>query len=342
MNIALGQVIKNLRQEKGITQEQLAKHFGLSCQAISKWENGTTYPDITLLPELAIFFGITIDRLFSISYDDHLARIDNMLNNEFIISHENFIYAERILNEILQQNPKDSSAYLRKARLYLHRANRDTLAAGSSAEKGLENSPFDMNLHGIYINVRNQRKEYDRMIFFYEKFIEKYPNWLQGYLYLIEGYIKDTKPKQALETIEKARLIEKNPKLSLLEGDVYLINGEKDNATKLWELTAAENEQDASILWGAADRLSKLEHYDKAILLWTKAHEIPPHYLDSIYSLAFLYNRLERYEDAIKEWEHILYDQKTYWNASEGSILDWPRQEIKRLNEKLKDKETSY
>lgn len=101
MNIALGQVIKSLRQEKGITQEQLANHFGLTSQAISKWENGATYPDITLLPELAIFFGVSIDDLFSINNDDHLARIDNMLENEYLISPENFKYAERILNGML-------------------------------------------------------------------------------------------------------------------------------------------------------------------------------------------------------------------------------------------------
>lgn len=338
MNIALGQVIKKLRQEKGITQELLAAHFGLSCQAISKWETGTTFPDITLLPELAIFFGVTIDSLFSISRDDHLTRIDNMLNNEFIISHENFVYGERVLNEILEENPKDSAAYVRKGRMHLHRANSDTIAASRNAVQGLEISPFDIDLHGIYINVRRQRQENSKLIQFYEEFTAKYPNWMKGYFYLIEGYIRERKLKQASETIEKAKAVKRNPMLSLYEGDICLLNGEKDNAARIWETTAEDNETDPSILEKAADRLAKLEYYDKAILLWNKAYEIPPHYLGSLYSMAFLFNELGRYEESIKEWERILYAQKTYWNASEGAILDWPRHEIELLKQKTHKK----
>src|SRR5690606_19462652 len=108
-----------------------------------KWENGTTFPDITLLPELAIFFGVRIDDLFAINRDDHLVRIDNMLENEYRISPENFNYAERVLDDMLADNPQDPSVLKRKSQLYLHRAHRDTLAAGTFAEQGLEVSPFD-------------------------------------------------------------------------------------------------------------------------------------------------------------------------------------------------------
>lgn len=340
MNIAVGQVIKKLRQEKGITQEQLAKHFGISCQAISKWENGTTFPDITLLPEIAIFFGVTIDNLFSITREDHLARIDNMLVNEYLISHENFVYAERILNEMLDENPKDSSVYERKGHLHLHRANRDTIEAGKAAEKGLESTPFNMNLHGIFINVRLQRQEYDGIISYYEKFISKYPKWIQGYIVLIEGYIRTKKLERAIETIEKAKSFEKNATLYLFEGDIYQMRGENEKAIKIWETAAEENENDPATLYGAAERLSNLEYYDKAIILWNKAYEIPPHYLDSQYSMAFLFDKLGRYEDAIAQWERIIYAQKTYWDAAEGETLDWPRREIELLKQKIKDKQT--
>ena len=61
MNI--GQKIKELRQENGLTQEDLAEQLGVSFQAISRWENGTTYPDITLLPIIANMFDVTIDYL---------------------------------------------------------------------------------------------------------------------------------------------------------------------------------------------------------------------------------------------------------------------------------------
>jgi len=59
-------IAKNLRQlriAKSITQEELAERIGVTGQAVSKWERDECYPDITLLPGLANFFGITVDKL---------------------------------------------------------------------------------------------------------------------------------------------------------------------------------------------------------------------------------------------------------------------------------------
>ena len=63
--LVVGDVIYTLRKEKGITQEQLANFIGVSTAAVSKWESGISYPDITLLPIIATFFNITIDRLLN-------------------------------------------------------------------------------------------------------------------------------------------------------------------------------------------------------------------------------------------------------------------------------------
>src|SRR5690606_25216168 len=64
MQLKIGEVIKKLRKERSITQETLAEYLGISFQAISKWENGTALPDITLVPPLANFFGVNIDTIF--------------------------------------------------------------------------------------------------------------------------------------------------------------------------------------------------------------------------------------------------------------------------------------
>ena len=68
LNIA--QTLIDKRKEKGVTQEALAHFIGVTKASVSKWENGQSYPDITLLPLLANYFNLTIDEL--INYNPQL------------------------------------------------------------------------------------------------------------------------------------------------------------------------------------------------------------------------------------------------------------------------------
>ena len=63
MDMTIGKRIAALRKEKGLTQEELAQHMGVSGQAVSKWENDQTCPDISALPKLARLLGVTVDEL---------------------------------------------------------------------------------------------------------------------------------------------------------------------------------------------------------------------------------------------------------------------------------------
>ena len=71
MNETIGQRIQRLRKEKGLTQEQLASKITISPQAVSKWENDASYPDITLLIQLADILGITVDELLGKEKEEH-------------------------------------------------------------------------------------------------------------------------------------------------------------------------------------------------------------------------------------------------------------------------------
>ena len=66
MNNTLGENIARLRKEKGMTQEDLANELNISYQAVSKWENGISSPDISNIKLLAQFFGVSIDSLFGL------------------------------------------------------------------------------------------------------------------------------------------------------------------------------------------------------------------------------------------------------------------------------------
>ena len=65
MDITLGERISTLRRQKEMTQESLSKELNVSAQAVSKWENDQTCPDISLLPELARILGVTVDELLT-------------------------------------------------------------------------------------------------------------------------------------------------------------------------------------------------------------------------------------------------------------------------------------
>ena len=80
MNI--GNQIRALRVEKKVKQDELAEYLGVSAQAVSKWETSASTPDITLLPNIATYFGVSIDELFALPEESQFERIENMLSYE--------------------------------------------------------------------------------------------------------------------------------------------------------------------------------------------------------------------------------------------------------------------
>ena len=61
----IGQLIRRLRREQGLTQRQLAEEMGISDKTVSKWERGMGCPDLSLLPELSDIFHVGLDQLLT-------------------------------------------------------------------------------------------------------------------------------------------------------------------------------------------------------------------------------------------------------------------------------------
>ena len=79
--------LKKLRTDNQITQESLAKDLGVSYQAVSKWETSQNYPDITLLPAIANYFGVSADYLLGIELDRRQDRIDAYFDKAINYNH---------------------------------------------------------------------------------------------------------------------------------------------------------------------------------------------------------------------------------------------------------------
>lgn len=79
MKLGIGEIIKQLRKERDITQDELADILGVSFQSVSRWECGMCYPDMELLPVISDFFGVTVDKLLGVNEKIEQSKVDEYL-----------------------------------------------------------------------------------------------------------------------------------------------------------------------------------------------------------------------------------------------------------------------
>ena len=101
----IGSKIKELRKRRGITQEQLANSIGISYQAVSKWENGIALPDITLVPVLANYFGVSMDELFDYNQKEIEQDVEKIVHASYKFRETDPEEGRRILMSGLQKYP---------------------------------------------------------------------------------------------------------------------------------------------------------------------------------------------------------------------------------------------
>ena len=103
--IKLGEKIKSLRKQKNISQEVFANYLGVSFQAVSKWETGNTMPDITMIPAIASFFGVSTDELFDFNLFEIEKQVDEICNEAYKYRFSDAAKSEQILRKGLQRFP---------------------------------------------------------------------------------------------------------------------------------------------------------------------------------------------------------------------------------------------
>lgn len=343
MDMNLGSVIKKLRAEQSVKQEELAEYLGISFQAVSKWETGTTLPDITLLPKIAAFFGVRIDELFSINHDDELERIDFMLQHE-TMTDQNYSYAKRTLDAILRENPEDVSAMKKYAYVYLAKTNTDLLTAGRMLEQAMELAPLDEEVYSLYRGVRGgseykYHSDNDWFIRVCEPYARKYPQNIRLYRMLIEAMISKKYFDRAEELLAEVRFEDENKYMKeVLLGDIALAKGDETKAKKIWNTVP---KTDWLGQYEVGERYNRLNEYEGAIECFNNAYEAqePPRKMDMMYSLAFLYKKLGRFAEAKEEWELIAETLiSDYEMTEEDNDIAWAKDEIAQLERLLKDK----
>ena len=107
MELMIGEKLKKLRRNRDLTQEEVATHLGISYQAISKWERGDGYPDITMLPALANYFAVSVDELIGMEEITSASKLDE-INKKWAENRSNGKHKENVelMRDALKIYPK--------------------------------------------------------------------------------------------------------------------------------------------------------------------------------------------------------------------------------------------
>ena len=146
----IGKNLKALRCAKGLTQEEAAEVFGVSPQAVSRWENDTAYPDITLLPGLAMFYETTVDEIVGM---DGIRREETLrgIHGEILrlVANGQIREAVALNKEALKTYPNNSGLLLSLGETLAHQDDEASVGEAISViERGLQNSESSMKAKG--------------------------------------------------------------------------------------------------------------------------------------------------------------------------------------------------
>ncbi len=159
MTINLGESIRRLRHKKGITQEKLAQYLGVSFQSVSKWERALAYPDITLLPAIAGFFGVSTDELLGVN---RIADEEEILS--LIEEYDNLRWdAEnkwKVLDSLRERYPQDFRVQLRYMQRLLSQKHHDVAACKDEILRIYENITANCTDDNIRISARTSYISY--------------------------------------------------------------------------------------------------------------------------------------------------------------------------------------
>ncbi len=213
----LGNKIRELRRARNLTQEQLAASLNISAQAVSKWEMGASYPDMTMIPTIASLFKVSLDELFDFdvrNIDKEIEDIRLEYNKYFW---GDFEKAEQILLDGLKLYPASIQLKTELFELYTYNVNRGDKLVNKALELGSHiisisqdvfctcRTKANMILIYKYLEREKGQDHYEEI----EKIIETlpymYPYMLQDKMRLSAEYIKGEsgmKEAKSLKDIE--------------------------------------------------------------------------------------------------------------------------------------------
>jgi transcriptional regulator with XRE-family HTH domain len=291
----IGGNIKKLRIEKQVTQEQIAERLSISYQAVSKWENGVTTPDIYMLPDIAEYFGVPIDELFKVDMKAYRNKAQRLLSvYESTGRDEDYERAEAEYRKLFASNQADAEDFRLYGILNEYRAD----ALNAKAEGLYGDAIVRRNTKAVpqLIRLRAKTGRSGENIAKYSERLKTDPDDVLSWQFLAQAYYYAGDNAEALKTAKGG--------LHKFPDDYVLLN-----------ICAQAN--------------FELNNHTEAFDCWNKAAQADADSPDALYGMAIAYDKLGERDKSIDTWEKVLVRLEGKGFHVE---TDWPKREIERLN----------
>ena len=292
----MGKEIRRLRTDRGLTQEALASALHVTAQTVSKWECGTGFPDVQLLPEIAVFFGVTIDRLFAMTPEQELERLENHIAGSGLLSESETRRIEQQLRAIAENPAHAGRALTILTGLFNHQAERYRECAVTVGREAVERSEGSGDAISELANAWNSYtpdwccRNHHALIEWFSDYCRRNPKNRPALMWLLDNLIDDRRLAEAREWLGKLEQIDGTFRTSMYRCLIAQAAGDREEADRLLDELETMEGQDWSWALTVGDLFTQRQEYDKAVSWYRRAQEMQPapKFVDSAESIAHI------------------------------------------------------
>ena len=346
----IGNQIKNLRAQRGLTQETVAAQLGVTAQAVSKWETGAAAPDISLLPAISAYFGVTIDELFALTDEQRCERIESMLGSQREVEAPILDREAAFLLEKARREPKSARVWSLLAYLENHRGDAAKRKAAEYARESLSREAHNnaalwelaraTGLEGPYWELADSHRA---VIDYLKDFIAENPDVEHAYWWLMDALLDDSRFAEASQVCEQLSRLDGSKltdpiRVPDYQGLIAWKSGDRETALKIWGDMVRDLPEDDAYGWGVyAQDYAMTGDYAQAarITLRCGEHMAPPRSTWPWEQGAYFQELAGDTEGAAASLEKLLEIRRADHNITTGAGNEAYLAEIDRLRAKL-------
>lgn len=337
----IGNQIKTLRTRRGLTQEALACALNVTAQTVSKWECGTTLPDIQLLPQISVYFGVSIDELFALTWEERLERMAQQIEDAALLTPACAAQLEEQLVQAAAQPALRAKALTLQATLHNHQAVAHRVLAGGYAQQAAELDPQNSDAISEWTNAMGSvmpdwnAANHHELIDSLKSFLSRHPESTCACMWLLDNLLADGRLAEAQQELERLQKLDSTYRTCLYRGMLAQAKGETGLAQACWK----ELEERWSNDWGAAFSLADLHaragRWQLAVQAYRRALQLQqaPRFADMSRSIAHICEICGDFEGAAQAWDEVLQIYKEDWGITEGEPVQQVQRELLRVRQ---------